>query len=919
MDSFEISSDSYDPRTLRNSGNAERQENTTARQPQPQTKNTQRSPHAPSADTPAATKSTRTQTAGSGAAPQGRWRLFFGILLILTAVYLLIVSISFFSNGADDQSIVQGAAYGKVAESAAQVGNAGGPVGAVLSDLLMSRWLGLGSFIIIFYIGAIGVSLVNLHHFRFWNLTYKCLLSAIVLSVFTGFVTYSLTFCNYWGGNHGHIINRMLIEHTGIWGAIGVNILLVSAVVLVFLKEIQTAYNAYRTRIEAHRLKLERERAEAEARRREAESKLSPEPGQIFEEAQAASQQTAAAFTCPTTVVETPAVYPVADEPEPIADNHSSYSTATDSYEHEHAPAPQQPGESPLDSLDTADSTTQQSAEPDRQPAPPAQQPPEQTGEAEEEPTLPDNNSVEDITMTVNVPEAAAEAKHIQTDKYDPTAELSRFRFPSIDLLAKREQRTDHVDLAEQEENKDRLTKTLSTYGVKISHIEATVGPTITRYEVIPAEGERIRSIKNLGDDLALSLSALGIRIIAPIPGKGTIGIEVPNKDPQIVSMRGILASEKFQNSEFELPIAMGRTITNDIYIADLAKLPHLLVAGATGMGKSVGLNAIIASLLYKKHPAELKFVLIDPKRVELSLYRKLERHYLASLPGEDPIITDTSKVVSVLNSLCVEMGNRLSLLEDAGVRNIKEYNEKFIARRLNPEKHHFLPYLVLIIDEFADIILTAGKEVESPVSRLAAVARAAGIHLILATQRPAVNVITGGIKTNIPGRIAFRTIQSIDSRTILDRTGAEQLVGKGDMIFSRDGVLERVQCAFIDTDEVKAICDSISEQIGYDRPYELPEFVPAGAEGGASSGSRSLTDRDALFVESARLVIETNMGSASNLQRKFNIGYPRAGKIMDQLEIAGIVGPPQGGKPRQVLMDMLGFEEYLASTGTNK
>ncbi|MDE6460641.1 MAG: DNA translocase FtsK, partial [Paramuribaculum sp.] len=536
------------------------------------------------------------------------------------------------------------------------------------------------------------------------------------------------------------------------------------------------------------------------------------------------------------------------------------------------------------------------------------EQEPEQEIEQEPEPN---------ISMTVNVPEDEPEAKHIQSEFYDPTAELSSFRSPSIDLLEDREVRTDHVDLAEQEENKQRLTETLSTYGVKISHIEATVGPTITRYEVIPAQGERIRSIKSLGDDLALSLAALGIRIIAPIPGKGTIGIEVPNKDPQIVGMKSIFASEKFQNTEYELPIAMGRTITNEIYIADLAKLPHLLVAGATGMGKSVGLNAIIASLLFKKHPAELKFVLIDPKRVELSLYRKLERHYLAALPGEDAIITDTSKVVAVLNSLCIEMGNRLSLLEDAGVRNIKEYNAKFIARRLNPNKHKFMPYIVLIIDEFADIILTAGKEVENPVSRLAAVARAAGIHLILATQRPAVNVITGGIKTNIPGRIAFRTIQSVDSRTILDRTGAEQLVGKGDMIFSKDGVLERVQCAFIDTDEVKAICDSIGDQIGYDGPYDLPEFIPAG-EAGASKGG-PLTDRDPLFEESGRLVIDSSMGSASNLQRKFNIGYPRAGKIMDQLEIAGVVGPPQGGKPRQVLMDMMAFEEYLRNSGSNK
>ncbi|MDE5687689.1 MAG: DNA translocase FtsK [Paramuribaculum sp.] len=691
------------------------------------------------------------------------------------------------------------------------------------------------------------------------------------------------------------------MTHTGILGTIGVNILLVSAVVLVFLKEIQSVYSLYRERMERYHEKMERERAEAEARRRKAAEMLKDTDE-------------------PVSPADAEEATPVEDTPEeempeketPIEEKAAAETILTRDERAMYVPDTTVAIETPEDVFEK----------------PEAYKPKESVSHEDVMDEIPEMAEVtvmdevveetSDVTLTVNAPAEVKEARHIQTDVYDPTAELSRFRFPSIDLLEKREQRTDHVDIAEQEENKDRLTKTLSTYGVKISHIEATVGPTITRYEVIPAEGERIRSIKNLGDDLALSLSALGIRIIAPIPGKGTIGIEVPNKDPQIVSMRSILASEKFQNSDYELPIAMGRTITNDIYIADLAKLPHLLVAGATGMGKSVGLNAILASLLYKKHPAELKFVLVDPKRVELSLYRKLERHYLAALPGEDPIITDTSKVVAVLNSLCIEMGNRLSLLEDAGVRNIKEYNAKFIARRLNPEKHRFMPYIVLVIDEFADIILTAGREVESPVSRLAAVARAAGIHLILATQRPAVNVITGGIKTNIPGRIAFRTIQSIDSRTILDRTGAEQLVGKGDMIFSRDGVLERVQCAFIDTEEVKSICESISEQIGYDRPYDLPEFVAAPAEGGASAGG-PLTDRDPLFEECARAVVDANLGSASYLQRKFNIGYPRAGKIIDQLEAAGIVGPPQGGKPRQVLMDMTALENYLTNSGSNK
>lgn len=925
MDSFEISSENYDPSTLASAKAQHQEKPVSPGQPMQKQQSPAPEPKATAANT--AERQKMQPAVGS----TERWKMFAGILFIIAAVYMLIVSISFFANGAADQSIVQNAPYSDISVVAKDVKNTGGPVGAVLSDILMSKWLGIGSFILIFYIGAVGVSLVKIKHFSFWNLTYKCLLTAIVLSVLTGFLTYKLTSYNHWGGNHGRVVNEMLITHTGIWGAIGVNILLVSAVVLVFLKEIQHAWDVYITRVRRHKEKLARERAEAEARRRTAENNLSDsEIEKVTKPENAVADNTLE--QTPAKTVRTPEeTYHHEPDTTPVVSAHTNNSVTphldeipdTDPQEWKKPsfpePEPQQPSRVTA-TVETVHTEIEE-APVDEHESEPSVMEAETTlaeipvVEVNEEPQ---EEITDNVTMTVNAPEEEKASNHIQTDLYDPTAELSSFRSPSIDLLENRETRTDHVDLAEQEENKERLTKTLNTYGVKISHIEATVGPTITRYEVIPAQGERIRSIKNLGDDLALSLSALGIRIIAPIPGKGTIGIEVPNKDPQIVGMKSILASEKFQKSEYELPIAMGRTITNEIYIADLAKLPHLLVAGATGMGKSVGLNAIIASLLYKKHPAELKFVLIDPKRVELSLYRKLERHYLAALPGEDAIITDTSKVVAVLNSLCIEMGNRLSLLEDAGVRNIKEYNAKFVARRLNPNKHKFMPYIVLIIDEFADIILTQGKEVENPVSRLAAVARAAGIHLILATQRPAVNVITGGIKTNIPGRIAFRTIQSVDSRTILDRTGAEQLVGKGDMIFSKDGVLERVQCAFIDTDEVKAICDSISDQIGYDRPYDLPEFVPAGADG-AMGKSGNLTDRDPLFIESGRLVIETNMGSASNLQRKFNIGYPRAGKIMDQLEIAGVVGPPQGGKPRQVLMDMMAFEEYLRNSGSNQ
>jgi S-DNA-T family DNA segregation ATPase FtsK/SpoIIIE len=455
----------------------------------------------------------------------------------------------------------------------------------------------------------------------------------------------------------------------------------------------------------------------------------------------------------------------------------------------------------------------------------------------------------------------------------------------------------------------------LENFGINIVSIKATVGPTVTLYEVIPAVGVRIAKIRNLEDDIALNLSALGIRIIAPMPGKGTIGIEVPNKEPQIVSMHSVIVSRKFVESKYDLPIALGRTITNEIFMFDLCKAPHLLMAGSTGQGKSVGLNAIITSLLYKKHPAELKFVLVDPKMVEFSVYAEIERHYLAKLSGEDKaIITDYTKVVHTLNSLCVEMEDRYELLTKAHVRNIKDYNEKFISRCLNPEKgHKFMPYIVLVIDEFADLIMTAGKEIEMPIARIAQKARAVGIHMIIATQRPTTNIITGTIKANFPVRIAFRVITMIDSRTILDTPGANQLVGRGDMLFSQGSDLVRVQCALVDTPEVESIVAFIGQQIGYPTAYPLPEYVQDG-ESDSSSGSVNLSNRDPLFEEAARLIVLSQQGSTSLIQRKFEIGYNRAGRLMDQLEAAGIVGPAQGSKARQVLiLDEYSLERKLA------
>lgn len=487
---------------------------------------------------------------------------------------------------------------------------------------------------------------------------------------------------------------------------------------------------------------------------------------------------------------------------------------------------------------------------------------------------------------------------------YDPRRDLSRYQTPPLQLLNDYGQSTAKVDQEELEANKERILETLRNYKIEIAKIKATVGPTVTLYEIVPEAGVRISKIKSLEDDIALSLSALGIRIIAPIPGKGTIGIEVPNRHAQMVSMRSVLASERFQNSDMDLPLALGKTISNEVFIVDLAKMPHLLMAGATGQGKSVGLNAIIASILYKKHPAEVKFVLVDPKKVELTLYNTIERHFLAKLPGDDEaIITDTNKVIHTLNSLCIEMDQRYELLKSAMVRNLKEYNVKFTARKLNPEEgHRYLPYIILVIDEFADLIMTAGKEVEMPIARLAQLARAIGIHLIVATQRPSVNVITGIIKANFPTRIAFKVSAKIDSRTILDAGGAEQLIGKGDMLISSGNDLIRLQCAFLDTPEVEQICEFIGSQQGYPDAYQLPEYESEeGSLGGG--GNFSAEERDSMFEEAARMVVIHQQGSASLLQRKLKLGYNRAGRLVDQLEDAGIIGPFEGSKARQVLI----------------
>ncbi|WP_290000836.1 FtsK/SpoIIIE family DNA translocase [Algoriphagus sediminis] len=518
--------------------------------------------------------------------------------------------------------------------------------------------------------------------------------------------------------------------------------------------------------------------------------------------------------------------------------------------------------------------------------------------------------------FSINKTQEEKTAEEVENlDAYDPTLDLAKYQYPTLDLLNEYDLQKVTVTRQELEDNKNKIVETLENFKIGIQEIKATIGPTVTLYEIVPEPGVKISKIKNLEDDIALSLAALGIRIIAPIPGKGTIGIEVPNKNRELVPARAVLSTEKFLRSDKDLPIALGKTISNEVFVGDLAKMPHLLMAGATGQGKSVGLNMILASLIYKKHPAQLKFVLVDPKKVELSLFNKIERHFLAKLPGsEEAIITDTKKVIYTLNSLCIEMDNRYNLLKDAGARNLKEYNAKFIARKLNPEKgHKYMPYIVLVIDELADLMMTAGKEIEGPIARLAQLARAIGIHLVVATQRPSVNVITGIIKANFPARLSFRVTSKIDSRTILDAGGADQLIGMGDMLLSQGSEMTRLQCAFLDTPEVDAICDWIGEQKGYPDAYLLPEYE--GEDGDSSIGEVDLSDRDPLFDDAAKLIVMHQQGSTSLIQRKLKLGYNRAGRIIDQLEAAGVVGSFEGSKAREVLIqDEASLEQLLNS-----
>lgn len=788
-----------------------------------------------------------------------RIKFVLGILITGFALYLLLACVAYLFWWKTDQSLPDSET---ISGADVNVKNWSGKSGHFLAKMIIGYGFGYGAFFIPLIIGAIGLYLLNFPKLNLWKIITKFAFAAIILSLILGFIFGEADgyLISGPGGAQGYEITRWLNSFMGKPGT-GILLTLITVSYLIFALRFKP--ETFTTGIPS--------------------TLKNVIPG----------LKTVGGQTKATGVTDETGSEPDEDdaEVEPEFDE-------TDNRE-----------------IEFIVKRTTQEAEAGEDGKPDNRQAGSIIHEVDKDNTAGKTGS--NVPLNITRPEATDilpdhEIEQIMGN-YDPRLDLSRYKFPPVSIL------TDHrsensFDNTEVFENKENIIKTLSDHKISISQISATVGPTVTLYEIVPERGVRIARIKSLENDIALSLSALGIRIIAPIPGRGTVGIEVPNKNPEIVSMKSLITSKAFQESKYDLALALGRTITNDPFIVDLTKMPHLLVAGATGQGKSVGINAIITSILYKKHPSEVKFVLIDPKRVELPLYAKIERHFLAKLPGEeDAIITDTQKVINTLNSLCIEMDNRLELLKGAQSRNIKEYNEKFISRRLNPEKgHRYLPYIVLIIDEFADLIMTAGREIEPPIGRLAQLARAIGIHLIISTQRPSTNIITGFIKANFPTRIAFRVFSSIDSRTIIDATGADRLVGRGDMLVSTGSEPVRVQCAFIDTPEIEELTEFIGSQQGYPDALHLPEYIDDNDTGNQEIDLRK---RDPMFDEAARLVVQHQQGSTSLIQRKLSIGYNRAGRIIDQLEAAGIVGPFEGSKAREVLCsDYSRLEQILKS-----
>ena len=786
-------------------------------------------------------------------------RFVIGLVLVIFSVYLLLAFSSFFVTGAADQSIIDGGEQ-QLASADNGVKNYAGSRGAQLASYLINDCFGVSSFFILVFLTMAGLKLMKVRTVRLWRWFIGCSLLMIWFSVFFGFAfmdQYKDSFL-YLGGMHGYNVSNWLVSQIGVPGVW--MLLFVTAVCfLIYLSARTVVWLRGLFALNFLRRKKKKESAEGtvpeEFRDSWTVKGRKPEKKKPMEDKDEKPE----------------------DRPQP--------ETAPDDKDDDRPITLELNNETSAERRTSASEVTMTIETPEPEPA---------TAETEEK-------SHREPGFEVAAAEEEEEYQGKETEPYNPRLDLENYHFPTLDLMKHYDDNGPTIDMEEQNANKDKIVNTLRSFGIEINSIKATVGPTVTLYEITPEQGVRISKIRGLEDDIALSLSALGIRIIAPIPGKGTIGIEVPNSNPKIVSGQSIIGSKKFQESTYELPIALGKTITNEVFMVDLAKMPHVLVAGATGQGKSVGLNAIITSLLYKKHPAELKFVLVDPKKVEFSIYSVIEHHFLAKLPdGGEPIITDVTKVVQTLNSLCVEMDTRYDLLKLAHVRNVKEYNEKFINRRLNPEKgHRYMPYIVVVIDEFGDLIMTAGKDVELPIARIAQLARAVGIHMIIATQRPTTNIITGTIKANFPARIAFRVSAMVDSRTILDRPGANQLIGRGDMLFLQGADPVRVQCAFIDTPEVAEITKYIARQQGYPTAFYLPEYVDESA--GGDLGDVDMGRLDPLFEDAARLIVVHQQGSTSLIQRKFAIGYNRAGRLMDQLEKAGIVGPAQGSKPREV------------------
>ena len=819
-----------------------------------------------------------------------RWLL--GLFMGFLAVYLTVAFLSYFTSCVKDQSEVNNTPIGY----AVGIANRAGEGGARLSEFLINECFGLGSFVIIFWLfGMTLKQLVGQPRFKSVDFTIKSMVALITVSLIVGLLTISFQSPVNWGGYHGRYVNEFIMHFFGMTGALILCLFMISCFVVICLRDLINwiirlkRKHDEKKRIEAEKqaIRLQREQEIEEMRRFEQvdAAKAGEEPEVVVEE----PQEEDAHMVFDNVETGLYSSLPDFDEIEERDDDKSSNGYAVkDNID--------APGVSSVLAASEVRLGEERGAD-----------------KSEDNPVVIEEEG-DDISMKVNA-NTIGQVDQVRDAQMTGVSGAHIYKFPPVEILREGVVKVS-VDSQEQMENKDKIRKTLLDFGIPITSIEATVGPTVTLYEIVPDKGVRIAKIRSLVDDIALSLSADGVRIIAPIPGKGTVGIEVANKDPQTVSMRTVIKSRAYQESKYKLPIAMGSTISNEVYIADLAKMPHLLVAGATGQGKSVGLNAIIASLLYRKTPDELKFVMIDPKMVEFSLYAKIEKHYLAKIPGaEDAIITDMDKVVATLSSLCVEMDNRYQLLKDAHTRNLVEYNDKIKDKKLNPlDGHRFLPYIVVVVDEFSDLIMTAGKEVEIPIARLAQKARAVGMHVIIATQRPSTNVITGIIKANFPARIAFKVSSGVDSKTILDTTGAQQLIGRGDMLISNSAPMVRVQCAFIDTPEVEEICDYIERQPYAQGAYELPEPVAAGSDDKDSEMGNNFGDKDPLFDEIARLVVTSNTASTSSLQRRYSIGYNRAGKIMDQLEAAGIVGPAHGGKPRSVLVDAISLESMLNS-----